>query len=147
MERGFNLHSWVFFRQAKIQNHSLAQDTFSFHPLVWNFYIQRRTKNISSIRSPKCSFHLQWRNLHSAAHSYSDQTDPELMRIHRNLNLVSHALEWKVGGKRRYLTRVILLTTLLTCAIFLLFPSTSDGTCFSNNKTEKYTRFAVKLAS
>ena len=30
---------------------------------------------------------------------------------------------------------------------YLLFPSTSDGTCFSLDKKDKFTRFTVMLAS
>ena len=41
----------------------------------------------------------------------------------------------------------LIATKSLTSARYLLFLSTSDGTCFSHDKREKFTRFTVKLAS
>ena len=38
-------------------------------------------------------------------------------------------------------------TKSLMSARYLLFPSTSDGTCFSHDKKETFTCFTVKLAS
>ena len=66
----------------------------------------------------------------------------------------------RVDGKRRNLARVSDFVswdqacrvprhkiTHSRVARYLLFPSTSDGTCFSHDKKEGFTRFTVKLAS
>ena len=50
-----------------------------------------------------------------------------------------------VDGKRRLAKSQD--TKSLASARYLLFPSKSDGTCFSLDKTEKSTCFIVKLAS
>ena len=56
----------------------------------------------------------------------------------RNIALVSDFVSWDAESQD---------TKSLTSARFLLFPSTSDRTCFSHDKKEKFTRFTVKLAS
>ena len=56
----------------------------------------------------------------------------------------------RVEGKGRYLALVSDFvsesrdTKSLMSSRLLLFPPTSDGTCFSHDKKEKYTRFTVK---
>ena len=50
----------------------------------------------------------------------------------------------RLDGKRRNLARVSDTKSLTSD---LLFPSTSDGTCFSHDKKERFVCFNVKLAS
>ena len=63
-------------------------------------------------------------------------------------SIVDMEVPSRVEGKRRYLARVSDFVsesrdTLMSSRLFL-FPPTSDGTCFSHDKKEKYTRFTVK---